>query len=355
MGSAAARDIYVVRPDGTGLRRVNEPGNFCGSPKFSSDGTRLLAYCMPIESTLETRRPNPLPGNDTTLVSIDIATGKVSDIPAGPGVKISPAFLPGNDIGYVRKDSSDAGIYYTSGKRGPRGNVRVAAWSPDGSRVVFHRRQVAPPTSWLKGFTGNPNYEIAFSSAAAVVQSIGRPVRDGRAARWPRPARLEHPDRLARRRRGQDHLQGHHAQRPWAAVVSRRQDDPVRRRHLSGVLQRFRQPDHESRSAHRRRRADRDDQSRWQRIPRNHERRQQQRLPFDVARRQADRLSNVRTGRRRPAHHEHRDARDHHADQTATTTSRSGRRAAIASSFRASPTATTRSIRLRRTAPARSA
>jgi len=157
-------DIYVVRPDGTGLKRVNAPGNFCGSPKFSSDGTRLLAYCMPLESTLETRRPNPLPGNDTTLVSIDIATGKATDTPAGPGVKISPAFLPGGDIGYVRKDSSDAGIYYTSGKRGPRGNVRVAAWSPDGSRVVFHRRQVAPPTSWLKGFTANRNYEIAFSS-----------------------------------------------------------------------------------------------------------------------------------------------------------------------------------------------
>jgi Tol biopolymer transport system component/ABC-type molybdate transport system substrate-binding protein len=157
-------DIYVVRPDGTGLKRVSTPGNFCGSPKFSSDGTRLLAYCMPLESTLETRRPNPLPGNDTTLVSIDIATGKATDIPSGPGVKISPAFLPGSDIGYVRKDSGDAGIYYTSGKRGPRGNVRMAAWSPDGSRVVFHRRQTAPPTSWLKGFTANPKYEIAFSS-----------------------------------------------------------------------------------------------------------------------------------------------------------------------------------------------
>ena len=83
---------------------------------------------------------------------------------------------------------------------------------------------------------------------AAVVQSIGRSVRDGRAARRPRPARLEHPDRLARRGRGQDHLQGHHAQRPWTAVVSRRQDHPVRHRHLPGVLQRLRQPDHESRS-----------------------------------------------------------------------------------------------------------
>jgi Tol biopolymer transport system component len=157
-------DIYLVRPDGTGLKRVNVPGNFCGSPKFSADGARLLAYCMPLESTLETRRPNPLPGNDTTLVSIDIATGKTTDIAAGPGVKISPSFLPGNDIGYVRKDSGDAGIYYTSGKRGPRGNVRVAAWSPDGTRVVFHRRQAAPPTSWLKYFSRNEKYELAFTS-----------------------------------------------------------------------------------------------------------------------------------------------------------------------------------------------
>ena len=57
------------------------------------------------------------------------------------------------------------GIYYTSGKRGPHGNVRVAAWSPDGSRVVFHRRLTSPPTSWLKAFSRNPNYELAFTSA----------------------------------------------------------------------------------------------------------------------------------------------------------------------------------------------
>lgn len=157
-------DIYVVRPDGTGLRRVNAPGNFCGSPRFSADGRRLLAYCMPLEATLETRRPNPLPGNDTTIVSIDVATGAMTDIPSGPGVKISPAFLPGNDIGYVRKDGAEAGIYYTSGTRGPRGGVRVAAWSPDGSRVVFHRRLNAPPTSWLKAFSSHKDYELVYTS-----------------------------------------------------------------------------------------------------------------------------------------------------------------------------------------------
>jgi TolB protein len=157
-------DLYVVKPDGSGLKRVTSHGDSCGSPKFSADGTRLLAYCMPLESTLETRRLNPLPGNDSTLVSIEIASGKVTNLAAGEGVKISPAFLPGNDIGYVRKDSADAGIYYTSGRRGPRGNVRVASWSKDGERVVFHRRLTAPPTSWLKYFSKHPDYELAFTS-----------------------------------------------------------------------------------------------------------------------------------------------------------------------------------------------
>src|SRR6185503_8361490 len=148
--------LYVVRPDGTGLKRLGEDRDtFCGSPKFSSDNARVIAYCMPIETTLESRRLSPLPGNESRLVSIEVATGAATEISAGPGMKMSPAILPGNEIGYVRKDSSEPGIYYTSGKRGPKGNVRVAAWSPDGSRVVFHRRQTAPPTSWLKTFSRN--------------------------------------------------------------------------------------------------------------------------------------------------------------------------------------------------------
>jgi Tol biopolymer transport system component len=89
----------------------------------------------------------------------------VTDLSAGPGVKISPAFLPGGDVGYVRKDANGAGagIYYSSGKTGPKGNVRVAAWSPDGRRVVFHRRQAASPTTWLKTFSRNANYELALT------------------------------------------------------------------------------------------------------------------------------------------------------------------------------------------------
>src|SRR5262245_14747730 len=108
-------DIYIVHPDGSGLKRLTEHGNFCGSPKFTSDSKHVIVYCMTGEQTLANRRPAPVPGNDTRLVSIDVATGSQSEVPSGPGVKMNPSVLAGNEIGYIRKDTAGdgAGIYYT--------------------------------------------------------------------------------------------------------------------------------------------------------------------------------------------------------------------------------------------------
>ncbi|HWZ32319.1 MAG TPA: hypothetical protein VNX18_13345 [Bryobacteraceae bacterium] len=158
--------IYIIRPDRSGLKKITESGNFCGSPKWMGDSRHVVAYCMTAEQTLANRMANPDPGNDTRLVSIDATTGVSSDLAAGPGVKINPSPLPGNDVGYVRKDKTGdktgtgAGIYYTSGKQGPRGDIRTAAWSPDGTRVVFHKRLTVTMPALQKTFTRNPNYEL---------------------------------------------------------------------------------------------------------------------------------------------------------------------------------------------------
>src|SRR5579863_1291439 len=56
-------DIYLVHPDGSGLKRITAGGQFCGSPKWMSDSRQLVAYCMTAEQTLANRRPSPEPGN----------------------------------------------------------------------------------------------------------------------------------------------------------------------------------------------------------------------------------------------------------------------------------------------------
>jgi TolB protein len=158
-------DLYLVHPDGSALKRLTGPGDFCGSPKFSSDSRRLIAYCMTGEQTLANRRPSPEPGNDTRLVAIDVATGAISDMPAGPGVKMNPSPLADGVIGYVRKDAIEpgAGIYYTTGGRGPKGDVRWASWSPDGARVVYHKRVPAAMPAWKTMWSRNPKYELTLT------------------------------------------------------------------------------------------------------------------------------------------------------------------------------------------------
>jgi TolB protein len=158
-------DLYIIHPDQSGLKKVTNRSGFCGSPKWMADSQHLVTYCMDAEDTLATRLQNPDPGHDTKLVSVDINSGASMDLPAGPGVKINPSPLPGNDVGYVRKDKVDpgGGIYYTSGKRGPRGDIRTASWSPDGKQVVFHKRLSINLPALSKAFTINPNYELSLT------------------------------------------------------------------------------------------------------------------------------------------------------------------------------------------------
>lgn len=157
-------DLYIVHPDGSGVKRITKPGDFCGSPKWSPDSRHVLAYCMTSEQTLGNRRPSPEPGNDTRLVSFDSVSGASEGVPSGPGVKFSPAYV-GAAVGYIRKDKEGpgAGIYYTDGRSGPKGDVRSAAWSPDGKRVAFHKRLTAPPTTWRKTFSRLPSYELTLT------------------------------------------------------------------------------------------------------------------------------------------------------------------------------------------------
>ena len=151
-------DIYLIKADGGGVKRLSKHGDFCGNPKWSRDGKSVIGYCMPAEDTW-TFRTAPVDG-ETTLNLIDIASGQSTPIGAGPGVKIWPSVLPSSEVGFVRRDAKAAGIYYSSGRKGPQGDVRWPAWSPDGSRVVYARVVTPPSGSTRKLWSRNSKYEL---------------------------------------------------------------------------------------------------------------------------------------------------------------------------------------------------
>jgi Tol biopolymer transport system component len=167
-------EIYRIHPDGSGLKKLTATGNFCGSPKWRDDNRRIVAYCMTAQQTMAARQTISYPDSATRLVSIDAITGTSTELTAAPGVNINPSLLTGGEAGYVRKNGSDPGIWYTSGKRGPRGDIRTAAWSPDGKRVVFWRRVTitAPPVRRM--FSRNPNYELSVVSFLPAFSPSGK-------------------------------------------------------------------------------------------------------------------------------------------------------------------------------------
>jgi len=157
-------DLYLIHPDGSGLKRLTPHRDSCGSPKWTPDSTHLVAYCMTAEQTLDNRRAVPEHPEDTRIVSIDVGTGTATDLPTGSGVRLSPSVLANGVIAYIRRDGDSRGIHYSDGSRGPRGEIRSAAWSPDGTMVVFHKRVTFQRKPWVKTWSRDPRYELTLTA-----------------------------------------------------------------------------------------------------------------------------------------------------------------------------------------------
>ncbi len=166
-------DLFIVHPDGTGLKQLTEHGGFCGSPKWTADSRRVIAYCMTAEQTLDNRRAAPEHPEDTRIVSVDIASGQMVEMPSGPGVKFNPSLVRGDVLAYIRRDGSERGIHYANGKRGPAGEIRTAAWSPDGAQVVFHKRVAFERKPWVRTWSRNPHYELTLTGGGPSFSPTG--------------------------------------------------------------------------------------------------------------------------------------------------------------------------------------
>jgi TolB protein len=134
--------VYIVHPDGSNLRRLTPLDQSAESPKWSSDGKRLV-YAEGIE------------GRETLqLASVAIESGARQVITNGAGDKSSPQYLNSTAIGYLQAvDGGKSVLAYTSGIKSAAGARWHPSWSPDGKLVVYEQAEFAPGFAARTGAT----------------------------------------------------------------------------------------------------------------------------------------------------------------------------------------------------------
>jgi TolB protein len=167
--------IYLIHPDGTGLRRLTKAGGFAGSPTWSSDAKRVLYY-----ETDETGAYLAKGGNSRTeFVSVDIATGERTQYTASNEVKLSPQWLPGGKISYAVRGINGGGLRIWNPDRSVvtivAGAIRHPSWSADGKQVVYERiLQPAVTEHLIPTLSRDPEFELLLSEAFPAFSPDGK-------------------------------------------------------------------------------------------------------------------------------------------------------------------------------------
>jgi TolB protein len=181
--------VFVVRRDGTGLRRLTAAGGFAGTPKWSADGARIIFYETTPVATWFAQRGDGVKGR-TQIVSIDVASGGRVEHTTGDGVRLWPQWLADGRVAYLRvedaaKDlgptviASNEATLEIRGAAGrlvssPKGKIRNPAWSADGRTVVYHKVTVASqPNRWLQTASRLDDFELTITEPFAAFSRQG--------------------------------------------------------------------------------------------------------------------------------------------------------------------------------------
>ncbi|NRR29604.1 PD40 domain-containing protein [Oxalobacteraceae bacterium] len=165
--------VYIVRPDGTGLKRLSPEGVMTGSPKWSDDSKQLIAYQGDVEVSWLSRVDQLSMKATSQIVAIDVATGKSKELTSGPGVKLNPQFLPGGRFGYTTKSAQITGIMYSDGPKPFPSNLREPSWNKGGHQVVYERIDNLPLAQNTPLYSWNPQYEYRYTDVFATFAKDG--------------------------------------------------------------------------------------------------------------------------------------------------------------------------------------
>ncbi|MFC5827841.1 hypothetical protein [Nonomuraea insulae] len=169
--------IYIIRPDGTGFREVASKEGYClGSPKWSPDSRRIVFYEITTEGTWGAHRPEAAGTVESQIVSVDVATGDRVEHTSGAGLKVSPQFLSGTEIGYLVKGVPTGTLAYTSGTLPAitKPWLRSPVWSPDGKSVIYQKVGFTVRTLDQPLYSWDSDWEYRFCDVFPVLSRQGR-------------------------------------------------------------------------------------------------------------------------------------------------------------------------------------
>jgi Tol biopolymer transport system component len=154
--------IYLVKPDGSGLRKISQDSVCSGSPKWSPDGKRVIFYEMSVEDTWNARTSFGAARATAQIVSVDISTGERTVHTSGPGLKLLPQYVSANNIGFLIKAGVNEGIGYSNGFS-IKAKLRSPSWSPDGSKVIYEKQDWTARTQNQLLYSWDSNYEYRYT------------------------------------------------------------------------------------------------------------------------------------------------------------------------------------------------
>jgi len=156
--------LYLVRPDGRGLRRVTHRRHGAGGASWSPDGRRILFSSSPRRGGVQ--------------VFVKRLGGGVRQLTRGRDTYAYPAWSPsGKRIVAVRGHEARDGLHYESlvtmhadGSRkrviysGGRLSTSYPTWSPDGKSIAFVHTDIggtgADPTVYVVPAAGGPERPV---------------------------------------------------------------------------------------------------------------------------------------------------------------------------------------------------
>ncbi|KXG53736.1 WD40-like Beta Propeller [Penicillium griseofulvum] len=166
--------IYIIRPDGSDLRRVANRTSYClGSPKWSPDGKRLIFYEMTRDETWDAHRPETVADANSTIVSIGIDGSNRRTEVSGPGVKIFPQYVTNSTIGYYLKGGDKEGLYLTNGTY-YNTTIRSPSWSRDGKYVIYEKAGWSIRPLFKELYSWDSDWEYRFTDVFPQLSSNGR-------------------------------------------------------------------------------------------------------------------------------------------------------------------------------------